>query len=183
MIQATLQTVKASKLPPLRSARVDMSECPALLNPRKAIELAFKDAKLCRFGAPTPVALEAIDWIMSRTDWTKLNIAHREDIWSVPPPPLAIRKEFSGTFEWCCQWLDEDPNEVRKIGLSHMRMFNDNTTAGGVSAIWDSWLLARKEHRVKLYALAPDKFSLMMLERRYKIWRSESEEVGQLCLI
>lgn len=183
MFQATLQTAKASKLPPLRSARVDISECPALLNSRKAIELAFKEAKLTRFGEPTDVALWALDWIMARTDWTKLNLAGRDELWSTPPPPQQIRKEFIGTFDWCCHWLDEDPVDVRNIGLSHQRMFNENTTAGGVAAIYSSWMAARKDWRAKLYTLTPDKFSLMMLERRYKLWKIASEEVGQLCLI
>jgi hypothetical protein len=86
---------------------------PALLFARRLVEIAFHDALQCGSdGRPTERALEAWAWLTDRLDWT----LHRHK-----PPPEEIRSEFYGSFEWCCRWLGESPDQVRGAGLPDIR--------------------------------------------------------------
>lgn len=124
---------------PFSPEKLNISSCPALLQTRKLIELAFADAKQVKNGRPTEDALHAVDWIMGRTDWSKLSIETRMELWRAPAPPEEIRREFAGTFEWCCQWLGEDPDKVRNTGLPDVKLYNVNPTNGGLPKVYDTW--------------------------------------------
>lgn len=120
----------------LRTAAISINACPALLNCRAAITLAFREAEQCKHGRPTQLALDAVDWIMARTDWTKIGIERRLECWNSPAPPIEVRREFEGTFDWCCQWLSEDPDTVREHGL--LDPFA-KARQGGLKQIYEKW--------------------------------------------
>lgn len=126
--------------------KLNISSCPALIYPRKLIELAFADARQIKEGRPTSQALDAVDWIMARTDWAKLGIDQRMEVWRQPAPPEDIRKEFFGTFDWCCQWLGEDPAHVRNSGLRGTS-YNANPTKGGLPSVYSNWQEKRNRQR------------------------------------
>jgi len=147
---------------PWKPERINISSCPALIFPRKLIETAFADAKQVdkETGQPTQLALDAVDWIMGKTDWTSLSVDLREELWRQPSPPEEIRQQFYGTFDWCCEALSFNPDEVRSAGLPHARLrnsnwkydspqrnsYNENPTVGGVQGIYATW----KERRSRL---------------------------------
>ena len=93
-----------------RSALTKDHHSATLLIARRLIEQGFHDAlAVGRDGRPTESALESWEWLTARTDWTRHNRA-------IPPPEL--RQQFYGSFEWCCRWLDEDPERIRTQGLT-----------------------------------------------------------------
>jgi hypothetical protein len=59
-------------------------------------------------GRPTQDALDAWEWLSAHLNWT----LRGEEV-----PPEELRAEYFGSFEWACQWLSEDPAEVREHGL------------------------------------------------------------------
>ena len=93
---------------------------PTLLFARKSIDLAFHAARVTRGGEPTEAAREAVDWIQAHTDWT-----------GKPIPPLELRRQFYGSFEWCCVLLNIDPDHVRRFGLPPVKDRNGNSSRGG----------------------------------------------------
>ena len=103
-----IQTNKSSATN-MRTARVVTTVCPTLWGIRWLIHQAFSDALERVNGRPTQDAIYARRWIDAKTDWTLRHL---------PPPPEDVRAEFPGTFEWCCRWLGENPDDVRKHGLS-----------------------------------------------------------------
>jgi hypothetical protein len=76
------------------------------------IESAFVDACKTYHGEPTPEALDSIEWLEARTEWTRIPDA--------PIPPPELREAFAGSFEWCCAWLGFNAAEVRQHGLPRM---------------------------------------------------------------
>jgi hypothetical protein len=80
---------------------------PLLLLARRLVESAFHDAVRTRDGRPTEEARLAREWLESDLDWTRKGV--------VPPPEL--RRQYPGSFQWCCRWLSLDPQEVREHGL------------------------------------------------------------------
>jgi hypothetical protein len=79
-----------------------------LLLCRWMVEQAFRSA--CRVdqnGMPSEIALEAVEWIEAHLDW------HSQG----EIPPESLREEYYLSFEWCCQWLDLNPDVVRQQGL------------------------------------------------------------------
>src|SRR5215469_291247 len=103
-------TVQSTKPPTYRTEEPDRpSVSPVLALCRAMVTGAFRDAIQCADGEPTPTAIEAVQWISARTDWTHVP--------GCPIPPEEVRREFYGTFEWCCAWLGEDPDQVRQRGL------------------------------------------------------------------
>jgi len=149
---------------------------PLLLLCRALIENAFADAVRCAQGKPTAEALEALEWIESRTDWTRRKnhkIATGDG--SLPIPSEDARKEFPGTFDWCCRWLNEDPDDVRQRGLPHpvvrdlqpghgirayapMRSRVARTSVhgkrhvAGVGAVREAWDRARQTYQARIAA-------------------------------
>jgi hypothetical protein len=82
---------------------------PTQLFCRRLIESGFHDALQTRSGRPTSIALDAYEWLSAQTDWTRYGIA-------APPPEL--RREHYCSFEWAVSWLGEDPEKVRRQGLT-----------------------------------------------------------------
>jgi hypothetical protein len=77
---------------------------------RWMIEQAFRSACVVDHdGMPSEIATEAVEWIEARLDWTRTATA------LIPPEDL--RQEFVLSFEWCCRWLDLNPDVVRQQGL------------------------------------------------------------------
>ena len=133
--------------PAFRTKHVLVAPSPVLLICRRAISLAFHDATFCRQGFPTPMAEEALAWILDRLDWT---LVKRPD-GTFPIPPPEIRAELVLSFEACCRWLGEDPDEVRAQGLSRSGVDYANNIKGipHVLAIrreaHDRWLRSQKQ--------------------------------------
>jgi hypothetical protein len=75
---------------------------PGLLFLRKMIDDAFHIAR----GRHMEAAAEARKWINEPTDWT----LHKE----LTPD----HAKYYGSFEWCCHWFGENPDQVRAEGLS-----------------------------------------------------------------
>lgn len=78
-----------------------------LLLCRLMIEQAFKCACQTEHGAPTPIAYDAVAWLTCDLDWTRTGLM----------PPDDIRQEYVLSFQWCCEWLDLNPDVVRQQGL------------------------------------------------------------------
>jgi hypothetical protein len=109
---------------------------PVLLLARRAVEEAWECAKK-RFidGEPSDEAVEALTWILDDLDWTRLRRADG----SVPIPPREMWGELYFSFDWCCRLLEIDPAVVREEGLPSSRLYHENPTVGGVSAVYAVW--------------------------------------------
>jgi len=83
----------------------------------RLINLAFRDAARTYRGQPTTIALEAREWIEFRSNWTRVPLQKRLEVWGQPAPPPDVRTEYPGTFDWACAWLSEDCDHVREFGL------------------------------------------------------------------
>lgn len=73
---------------------------------RWMIEQAFRSVCDAN-GSPSEVAQEAYDWLTCDLDWTHYGIV----------PPEDLRQEYVLSFQWCCQWLNLNPDTVRRHGL------------------------------------------------------------------
>lgn len=139
-------STRLSRITPLRlSGRaVFRGELSTHVNPilrfcRALVENAFADARRVRRDGngrrvPTLESLEAVMWITSRTDWTAMHKI----------PPAEIRAEYWGSFEWCCQWLGADPDEVRARGLPQAwggltSCYGAGFSEGGLPSILRIW--------------------------------------------
>ena len=143
----------------LRSAPGRPHPNPLLLLCRLMIERAFRSACYTHDGVPTQDACDAVEWITSRLDWTGTG--------SVPPED--IRTEFYMSFEYCCRWLDLDPDQIRRSGLPrdvatldpgnrrrmHTRPRNDHGRnsrphVAGLAAVYGCWARASARHPAKI---------------------------------
>jgi hypothetical protein len=133
---------------------------PELLFPRRLIVTAFEEAKRTRNGRPTEEAREALAWIQERTDWTLIPLERRMKEWGAPCPPPEVWCELYGSFEWACNQLGEDPEEVRRNGMPYTKGYAWCGGTGGVAQILAVW----EEARVK--------FEAARLERQMSIFQS-----------
>ena len=140
----------------LQSPAFGQAHLPAnaiLLFCRRLIEEGFERACECKDGRPTEAALEALLWLLVPADWTLYRRAQRA---GRPPDPDA-RREFCGTFEWACRWLEEDPATVRRFGLRPAwSRFGKPLVAqrgaefiAGLGAIYESWAHAEARAAAK----------------------------------
>jgi hypothetical protein len=90
---------------------------PILWLVREMIHQGFRDAIRTCDGRPTEDAELALAWITERSNWTRIPLKERLRRWRSPVPPLEMRREYPLTFEWCCQLLGEDPDQVRALCL------------------------------------------------------------------
>ena len=116
-----------------------------LLICRRMIELAFADALQCDSrGHPTERALESWEWISAKTDWTIYG--------KQAPPPPELRSEYPGTFDWCVQWLGENPDHVRDAGLPefipfvHVEGRQHRDHIKGLPDVKRRWQIAASRH-------------------------------------
>lgn len=139
----------------LKSALGRIHVNPNLLLCRWMIEQGFRSA--CRVdqnGMPSEIALESVTWIEQRLDWTRIGLI----------PPAEIQEEFYLSFEWCCHWLDLDPDVVRAQGLPlgcasahttgkrmrirprHDHGRNSRPHVAGLGAVYECWERAAQRH-------------------------------------
>jgi hypothetical protein len=81
---------------------------PLLWLCREMIWQGFHDAcQVDDSGAPTTRACESVVWIEQCLDWTTTKTI----------PPEDMREEYILSFEFCCSYLNLDPDRVRREGL------------------------------------------------------------------
>jgi hypothetical protein len=113
---------------------------PFCYSRRRAIEEAFESAKKkFQEGEPTEDMVDALRWLESTTDWTRL----RRSDGSVPIPPREIQSELTFTFDWCARLLEQTPEMVREVGLPSSRLYHENPTVGGLAAVYENWASQR----------------------------------------
>jgi len=129
--------------PPLQKHEYGLSRpadhvLAALLLMTRMIQKAFEAALETNYrGEPTQDALDAVEYIESRTDWTLTRGAI---------PPEELRKEFALSFEFCCRWLGYSPQEIRERGLPRAHgnretgsTFDDSRHVPGLDFVRDYW--------------------------------------------
>jgi hypothetical protein len=87
---------------------------PTLLAPRKMIDLALHDAKLCRQSEPTEDALIARNWIEHKIGRPDKNLYQHN-----PAYRSAYKDAYYLSFEWCCEWLEIKDCEAYRSDLIH----------------------------------------------------------------
>jgi hypothetical protein len=102
---------------------------PLLLAPRKMIDLAVHDAKLCNDAEPTEDALIARNWI-----YQQIGSPDKTLYSSNPAYRQAYKDAFYLSLEWCCTWLEIKDCEQYRQDLIHQ--IDD--------AIAKQWLKLRK---------------------------------------
>lgn len=122
---------------------------PILLFCRRLIEDAFHAACQCVHGEPTEDALESFAWLLARSDWTLYGRMERAG----GPPSAQAREEYSGTFEWACRWLGEDPAKVRRSGITPLVSVAgarnlEHKHVAGIPAIYEAWRQAQMKHEL-----------------------------------
>ena len=129
-----------------------------LLLARRAIEEAFESAKK-KFldGEPTEDMVDALRWLESTTDWTRL----RRTDGSVPIPPREIQSELAFTFDWCARLLEQTLRWSGNLGCRLLACNSENPTVGGLAAIYQHWAeqrsawLAKQESESNLALKVP----------------------------
>ncbi len=91
----------------------------------------------------------ALRWLRARTDWTRIPLDRRIAVWGSPAPPLEVREEFIGSFEWCCGLLGIDPKDTRKNGLPYREANLRFYLWRGGTANWRLWRQNRPRKDVK----------------------------------
>lgn len=116
---------------------------PLLLMLRLTLELALRDALRTHQGRPTSEALDAVTWIVARTDWTRRR---------GPIPPEEIRGEIIFSFEWCCSLLDLSAQEIRQRGIRRLSGMNHRSDVWlpGLPGIRAHWAEAKREYEARM---------------------------------
>lgn len=92
---------------------------PTLMFCWNMVRQAFFDARTTRFGLPSLVALDAVQWIQSES-------------------------EEPGSFRWCAHWLSWDPQRIRAEGLPDP---HGQGRLGGLPIVRECWGRAAERFR------------------------------------
>ena len=103
------------------------------------------------FGRLTPVerrysrlaSAHAIRWIRAHTNWTRISLETRLRAWGSAAPPREVRDEYAGSFDWCCELLNLDPDETRRNGCPIRADHKSRWLIRGGLANWREWRATR----------------------------------------
>ena len=123
-------------------ARIKSRSDPLLLLCRLAVEQALNDAlQVDDAGKPTQIARDAFEWLTAQTNWTKRP--------GTPIPPVELRRGHVLSFEWCCEQLHFNPDEIRRSGLQRVSGLThcySGMRLPGVAGIRQHWQHARQQN-------------------------------------
>ena len=85
----------------------------------------------------------ALRWIRARTNWTRIPLEKRLRAWGSPAPPREVRDEYAGSFDWCCELLNLDPDGTRRNGCPVRPDHKSRWLIRGGLSDWRQWRATR----------------------------------------
>lgn len=143
------------------------------------IQNAFVESLECIDGEPTENARVAYDWLAAPScNWTRIPLQKRMAAWGAAAPPASVRKEYIGTFSWCCDWLGMDEDDIQQHGLPPARNRSQLHVAG-LPAIRAAWAQAKRDYQEQQrLAALPPMVRAMRIESRDQAYAATCVRLG-----